>query len=183
MFIRSRSVLFFVSALLILTGPVFAAGGGNLYSMYSDKTVKIYIADVKDTTKEHEMDPQLIKQKLEEALKNRKSIHFEITQNFADAELLVNTEVSEFMWTDHDPVDMLMGAAATAYDIATIEDYARLQADLTVIDGKSKKELWRDLLIATVTKKPMPRKDSQPLVSEELARIFIKNCFSKRRAN
>ncbi len=182
MFIKLRISLFSLCATLFLTASVFAADAGNLYPLFHDKTVKIYIAEVKDSTKEHETDPKVIKEKIEEALKKRKSIHFEITQDPAQAEILVNTEVNEFMWTDHDPVDMFMGAAATAYDIATIEDYARLQADMSVMDAKTQKRLWKERVMATITKKPMPRKESIPLVTEVLAKVFVRDCFSKGRA-
>ena len=182
---NAKRTLLFFCATVFLSSPVFlfAAGTGNLYPLFHDKSVKIYVADVTDATKEHESDAKLIKSKIEEALKNRKSIQFEIVQDPAAAELLVTANVTEFYWTDHDPVDMLMGAAATAYDIATVEDYARLQAAISVTDAKSKKELWKDEhLVATVTKKPMPKNESVPLVSAELAKVFIRDCFSKSRS-
>ena len=175
------SLVVFSSMSLLCAASLLAAEAGNLYPLFHDKTVRVYVAEVKDTTPEHETDPKILKTKIEEALKRRKSIRFEVTQDPSAAEIAVETEVYEFMWTDHDPVDMLMGAAATAYDIATVEDYARLQADMSVRDAKTKKELWKERVMATITKKEMPRKDSTPLVAEELAKVFIKDCFSKRR--
>ncbi len=164
-----------------MVASVFAAEAENLYPLFSDKTVKIYVAEVKDSTKDHETDPKFIKEKLEEALSKRQTIHFQITQDPAEAEILVNTEVYEFMWTDHDPVDMLFGIASAAYDIMTIEDYARLQVNMSVMDAKTHKELWKQRLMATVTKKQMPRKESISLVTEKLVKVFIRDCFSKKQ--
>ncbi len=179
---KSDWILFSLILSLLFATSVFASMTGNLYLLFHDKTLVVYVADVKDSTQGHEVDAKLIKIKIEEALKKRKSITFQITQDPAGADILVDTEVKEFMWTDHDPVDMLMGAAASAYDLATVEDYARLQADMAVIEVKSKKQLWKDHTMATVTKKPMPRNESIPLVAEELAKVFVKNCFSKGRS-
>lgn len=162
--------------------PVFAAHAGSLYPLFHDKTVKVYVAGAKDSTNDHETDPKAIKLKIEEALKSRRSIRFEVVQDPSQAELLVETDVNEYIWTDHDPVDMMMGAASIAYDIATIEDYARLQADMTVSDVKSQKTLWKDRVMATITRKPMSRHESIPLVTEEFAKVFIKDCFSKKRS-
>lgn len=183
MFIRSRSVLISLNALLFFISSVDAAEIGTLYPKFQGKTVRTYVAEVKDSTKDREADPKLIKAKIEDALKNRKSIHFEITQNIAEAEISVDAKVSEFTWSDHDPVDMLMGVGSAAMDAAVVEDYARLQADVTVMDAKSKKILWKDRVMGTVTKKPMLRKDSIPLVSESFAKEFIRDCFSKKRSN
>lgn len=140
------------------------------------------MAEVKDSTKEHEVDPKLVKSEIEEALKNRKSITFELTPDAMGAMILVSIDVDEFYWTNHDPVDQISGAATIAYDIATVEDYARLQANITVTDVKTQKELWKKHVMATITKKPMSRKDSIPLIANTLAKVFIKECFSKRRS-
>jgi len=179
--VKSKFILSFLAASFLCAASLFAMETGNLYSLFHDKTVKVYVAEAKDSTKDHETDPKAIKLKIEEALKNRKSIRFEIAQDPSQAELLVDADVNEFLWTDHDPVDMLMGAAAIAYDMATVEDYARLQADMSVTDAKSGKVLWKDRVIATITKKPMSRPESIPLVAGELAKTFIKYCFSRRR--
>ena len=178
--LKTRAVFVMLFALISLSDPGMTAGP-SLYSQFQGKTVKVYVAEAKDSTQAHETDPKTIKSKTEEALKARKSITFEIVQNPEQAELLIETEVSEYFWTDHDPVDMLMGAAATAYDIATIEDYACLQADIRVTDVRTKNLLWKDRVMATITKKPMSRPESILLVTAELAKTFIKECFSRRR--
>lgn len=178
--IKLRLALIFFIVLLFPIASVLAAETGNLYPLFYGKTVKIHVAEVKDSTKDHETDRKIIKEKLEEALAKRKNIHFQITQDPSEAEIIVNTEVQEFMWTDHDPVDMLIGVVGTVKDIVTVEDYARLQADISMTDTKTHKELWKQRLMATVTKKPMSRKESIPLVTEKFVKVFVRDCFSKR---
>ena len=182
MTLKLRQAFLFLLVLLLFTSSLFAAQTGSLYAKFQGKTVKTFVTEVKDATKDREINPKLLKEKIEEALRNRKSIRFEVVQNAADADISIDTEVNEFMWTDHDPIDMLMGVGGTAMDAAQIEDYARLQADMTVTDHRSKKVLWKERVTATVTKKPMPRAESIPLISEDLAKVFMKECFSKKRA-
>ncbi len=179
--VQSKLVLFFAVVSLLSAADLFASGG-NLYPLFHDKIVKVFVNEIKDSTQEHEVDPKLVKTKIEDALKKRKSINFQIVDDPSNADILIDAQLNGFMWTDHDPVDMLVGTAAIAYDIATIEDYASLDATLSVVDAKNKKALWKERLNASVTKKPMPRQESVPLVSEELAKLFIKNCFSKNRS-
>jgi hypothetical protein len=178
---RRVSIFCTAGALLAFSAVASGAETTNLYPLFHDKAVKVHVAEVKDSTKEHEIDPTVIKRCIEQALKNRKSIRFDVVQDPSQAELQVDMDVTDFLWTDHDPADMLVGAAAIAYDIATIEDYARLQADMSVTDLKSGQVLWKERVMATITKKPMSRAQSIPLVAGELAKTFVKECFSKRR--
>ncbi len=170
-------------AVLTLSVPAvsYASEPGALYRQYEGKTVKVRIADVKDSTAGHEVDPSVVKSALESALKNRKSIHFQIVDGTAPADLVITADLQEFYWTDHDPVDMLGGAAMAAMDAAVVEDYARIQADLSVSDAKKDTVLWKDRVIATVTKKPMSKTESIPVVAEDLAKVFVKECFARKR--
>lgn len=177
-----RSKTFLLSLVVLFSAiTAQASGSQSLFPLYGGKDVKVYIAEVKDSTKEHEVGPSVLRTAIEDALKNRKSITFHSVPTPEEADLLIEVNIQEFMWTDHDPVDMLMGAAATAYDIATVEDYARLQAEVAVTDLKSKKILWKERVMGTITKKPMSRVESIPLVTASFAKAFVKQCFSKKR--
>ena len=153
----------------------------SLFPLFGGKTVKVYVADVKDSTDTHEVDALSVKTKLQEALKGRKSIHFEVVEKPQDAAISIEAELKGSLWTDHDPVDMLMGAGMAAMDAATIEDFASVEADIAVSDARTNKILWQDRVRASITKKPMSRGESISLVSGSLAKEFIKECFSKKR--
>lgn len=153
----------------------------SLYPRFSGKTVKVFIMDVKDSIPEHELDIALVRSKLEMALKERKSITFRTASSAEEADLTVEIDLVSFSWTDHDPVDMIVGIGATAMDAAVVEDYASMQADVTVSDKRSVKPIWRERIFATVTKKPMSKTESVPLVTDNFVKTFIRDCFSKRR--
>lgn len=172
---------FLVVFLLVLQIPSAYCLEESLFPRYSGKTVKVFITDVKDSTPGHELDLALVKSKLEAALKERKSITFRPVSSADEADLTIGIELVSFSWTDHDPIDMIVGIGGTAMDAAVVEDYASMQADVTVHDDRSKKPLWQKRMFATVTKKPMSKTDSVPLVTDSFVKAFIKDCFSKKR--
>ncbi len=154
----------------------------NLFSRYSGKSVKVFIADIQDGTSAHELDLSLVKARIEAGLKERKSIKFQVVTSPDTADITMETTIVSYAWSDHDPIDMLVGIGGTAMDAAVVEDYASLQADVTISDARSKKPLWQKRLFATITKKPMSKPESLPLVTDNFVKAFIKDCFSKRRS-
>ena len=154
----------------------------NLFSRYSGKTVKVFVADIQDATATRELDLALVKARIEAGLAGRKSITFKVVPTAETADITMETKIISYGWSDHDPIDMLVGVGGTAMDAARIEDYASMQADVTVSDVRSKKPLWKKRLFATITKKPMSKTESLPLVTDNFVKAFIKDCFSKRRS-
>ena len=177
---KYKKILFVCFIFVFGKISVSSAEPENLYQRFDGQNVKIYVQNVEDATAEKALDRNQFKEKIEEALKARKSIQFEPIQDPKSAALEIRTTIQEFYWTDHDPVDMIMGAAAIAMDAATAEDYARVQATVLVIDTKTNKTLWENKIMATVTKKPMSKVESIPLVAEDFAKVFIKQCFGKK---
>jgi hypothetical protein len=169
--------LFLTSCLLASAGIAHA---DNLFDKYEGTTVKVFVADIKDSTQDHAMDAQTLKTELQKALTERRSIRFLIVPTAAEAQLTIDTNISEFMWSNNDPIDMLVGVGAVAADAAMVEDYARLQAEVIITDQRTSKIVWKDRVLASVTKKPMSQAESLPLVAEKYAKTFIKNCFSKK---
>lgn len=177
---KMKSILMIVVALLAGTLSAQAAAGPNLLKTFEGREVKIFVADVQNSSPEPLFDTKLVKQKIQDALSARKSIHFTIVSGPEDADLAMEAELREFEWSDHDPVDMLMGLGAAAMDAATIEDYAMLRADVTVKDVKKNTVLWKSLIRSAVTKKPMSETESLPLLTDMFAKDFIKQCFGKK---
>ncbi len=175
---KMKTALFLMFSIL-LTVPAFAESE-NLFQKYDGKSVKVYIAPAKDSTSGHDIDPASLKTKIEEALKARKSIRFQIVDSAEAADLSIDTNLIGYVWSDHDPIDMLVGVGGTAADAAIVEDYASAEADITVTDVRSNRPVWVSRVRASVTKKPMSRAESVPLVSDQMAKTFIKECFSKR---
>lgn len=177
---RAFKYLFFLTVFIYQAQPVFAAPA-TLYNQFGGKTVKVFVDEIKDSTQNHKVNPADIRARLSEALTGRKSIRFQMVDSPGNADLVIHVDLKDFFWSNHDPVDMIAGLGATAMDVAVVEDYAKLDADFTVTDARTGKPLWQDRVIATITKKPMSEIESLPLVTEDLAKVFIKQCFGKKR--
>ena len=159
----------------------WAVGPATLYELYEGKSVKVFIEEIKDSSPQHKLNPPDVKRKLAEALGNRKSIRFQVVEVSAEADVSIGVDLKDFYWTDHDPIDMLMGIGGAAADAAIREDYVKVEADFLVKELKKNSVLWKDRVIATITKKPMSEAERIPLVAEDLAKVFIRECFGKKR--
>jgi hypothetical protein len=157
------------------------ADEAGLYHRFNGKSVKVHLAPVKDSTADHKVDPARLHKGLEEALRARKSIRFVMVPRLEEAEILIEADIKDFMWTDHDPVDMITGIGGTAADAVIVEDYAKLHADVRVTDVSKNKVIWQRRVRATKTKKPMSEAESIPLIIEDFAKTFIRECFGKPR--
>lgn len=167
---------------------IFANAGlclskGNLYNMYrKEPVVKVFLSDVVNASESTEIDTKGLKQKLKDVLEKRKSIRFEVVDNKEEADIAIDCDVTKYSWRSDDPLDMIAGTAAIAYDIFTSENYAYLEAVFTVTDIKSEKELWEKKLKIDLTRKKMSLQESLALINEKTAKIFMRDCFSKGRS-
>ena len=172
---------FAVAACLVFSCAAVFAAEANLYDQWSHKSqVKICVLDIKPAEGK-KADVAGLKKEIEKTLQNRKSIHFVVLPDRAGADIVVEGEVLDFYWTDHDPVDMLMGAGAAAYDAMTIENYARMDAHFKVTDATGK-TVWEDKPAATITSKTLTEAESPARINEDMGKVFVSACFGKKRA-
>lgn len=175
---KVSSAILVISLLFSVTAPAFSA---SLYETYSRKgTVKVFVDMPVDKT-EKKVKTIELKTAFEKALKERKSVRFELVSSREAADLVIETDVVEFYWTNHDPVDMIMGVGGTAMDIARVECYARMTAAIRVKEAKSGRTEWSDKLKATITKADMSEAQSLDLIGDDMAKVLMKEAFGKKR--
>jgi hypothetical protein len=174
------SVFLVVVGLFVSIGQ--SAAADSLYPQFSRKgTVKIFVADPSDTSSNKKTDLAVLKKQIEEALAARKSLKFVIMPVREDADVQVEIEIVEYYWTNHDPLDMIMGTAGAAYDAITIENYSRLQATIAVKDTKAGRPLWQDKVRGSVTDKTMTEIEGPKRAGEKLSQEFVIEAFGKKR--
>ena len=157
-------------------------GSKSLYHKFNvdeKDEVKIYVADITDSSGHGEADIPHLKKTLEDALVTRATINFKLMSTEEGADIVLRTDIMEFMWAEEDPIDEISGTLTIAWDILNKEHYARLQVDFVVIDAKTGKELWEDRVKATITSKTMTQEESIQMVNERVVKIFFRDCFSK----
>lgn len=172
----------FLSVLYLAAASSAYADPNPVYEKLSRQgAVSIYVENVVDATKDKKLDVAGLKTEIEKALAARKSIQFKVVNQASEAEYTLNGSIKDFGWSDHDPVDMLMGTAAIAVDAAKVEDYAFMIGDFSLKETKSGQLIWKNEVRATVTKGGMSEKDSLPLINEDMADILIRSAFGKKK--
>ncbi|MCK4852159.1 MAG: hypothetical protein KAS86_03505 [Candidatus Omnitrophica bacterium] len=153
----------------------------NLYERFSKKeVVKIHVSDVTDSTGGLNMgDLEALRGMLENALVTRMTINFEPVPDMEEADIAVSCDITEFLWTEDDPIDMITGIGPILMDAMIRENYTRLQAVFTVTDPGRGRTLWRKKLKATITDKKIPESESVSMAEERLVKVFMRECFSK----
>ncbi|MBL7073053.1 MAG: hypothetical protein ISS33_04665 [Candidatus Omnitrophica bacterium] len=152
----------------------------NLYKMFSKKDqVKVFVHDAQDKSNAQKVDLRELRQEIEDALILRKSINFEVVSNKAEADIVIDCKVKEFVWMEEDPLDNVHGVVDFVADAVMIANYARLQAIFTVKDASSGKVLWKRTIKATLTEKDMDEAKSMPMANERAIKVFIRKCFAK----
>jgi hypothetical protein len=137
-------------------------------------------------------DLAAIKKALENAFETRLTTNFDIVQKKEDADIEVSCDVTESLWTENDPIDMIGGVGTLVYDVVTKTDYARVQAVFIVKDVKKDKVVWKKKLKATLSDdkmigrelsgKRMTKEEGLALVNEQLADVFMRDGFSKSKS-
>lgn len=167
--------------LLAVFASFSQASSENLFERFEGKSVKVYVADPTDTSENPRVPALILKKAIMDGLEARKSVRFAIVLDPAQADLRVDSAIKGYFWTDHDPVDMLMGTASIAADAALLQDFARIDVDWSVSDVQKDRILWKGTTSGDITKKPMSEADSIPLVTKDVVKSFIRECFGRRR--
>lgn len=166
----------------------------NLFGILKDaKEVNVYVAPVTDSSGEASTMTANIKKHLEDALATRMSINFNVVKDEKDADIVISCDITERIWLENDPVDMVHGVGALAYDLVRNQNYARMKAIFEVKKGPEKillfknrggifrrrDFLYKEELQATITRSNMPEAASEPLLEERIIEVFMRRCFSR----
>ena len=166
-----------LSIFLGLQTPAWAAD--SLYQeLTHTKDVSVFVEPPTDPS-QTKLDTESFRKQIERALHERKSIHFVPAASGADSRLVVQAEIKGFTFSETDPVDMLVGAAAIALDAAKVEHFASIEADFTVREAGRVR--WSDRVRATITDEKMTEPESRTRILERAAHVFVTQAFRKKK--
>ena len=179
--IMRRSLGLFLFSIL-LSGGTGDAGTDSLYETYSRRAeVKVFVSIPTDTSDKKALDPAVLKAALEKSFSERKSIHFHPVPSEADADLALDAETQGFIFSESDPVDMLIGVEAAAMDAATVDHFAAADVLFTVREAKGQKVLWKEKLHASVTDHTMTEAESKDKIAGRLGEVLMREAFGKKK--
>ncbi len=149
------------------------------YFKYKD-VIKVYIDGIINSSGDSKIDVKDLKGNIEKAFLSRTKYNFDIVKDKRGADIIVTVDVEGFFWTDHDPIDIpsLYGAVA---DAVIQENYARMDALITVNETKRNRRLWQQKVIATITSSTMTEKESYDMISARIADMFMKELLKTKK--
>jgi len=170
-------LMFFI---LMLANDGICQDKPNLYNLYRKKAeTKVYILPIENLSNGNKSDAKCLSRELKDALRKRKSVKFSIVKKREDSDITIGCELKSFYWSEDDPIDMIFGTYAIAYDLVTNENYAFQDVIFTVTHTKKNRVLWKERLKIDLTKADMTEEQSIPLINKKTVKTFIRDCFSK----
>ena len=176
---------------LFLTGIILAFAfsgnsldnrGVNILEYFQARNVTgIYIEDISNASGDNLINLGLIKKEIENAFMARVSQKFEIARLRDKSDVALRMEITEYLWTNEDPVDNLIGIGGVAMDVAKQENYARMIAGITIMDTATGDVLWEDTIKATITDDTMTEQASYGRINERIVKVLMRNIFSRNK--
>ncbi len=154
----------------------------NLYNLFRKKAeTRVYIPPIENLSGGNKAGVACLARELKDALRKRRSIRFDIVEREEDSDIIIDCSLLSFCWSKDDPLDLIMGTYAIAYDLITTENYAFQEVKFTVTNTKKNKVLWGERLKIDLTRKDMTEDESIPLINKKTVKTFMRDCFSKNR--
>jgi hypothetical protein len=179
--IMKKQALFAAVFLSLLTAVPAHSDTNPLYeSLSRKKEVKVYVAAPVDPESKLGLDVEVYRESLRKALSGRKSIKFATVDSPAGADILVESEFKGFVFSETDPIDMLVGVGAAAMDAAKQDHYASTEVRMTVKDG-SGAQRWKDTVRASITDATMTEAESRVRILDRAAELFVREAFGKKK--
>jgi hypothetical protein len=145
-----------------------------------DRPIKVYVAEVTDSSgKAGECIP-LLKKDMEEMLASRKRIQFVLTQDKKEADIIMACNITEFFWTDIDPVDDITGIGPILLDSVRKENYGRLTGNFMITDAQTGRVLWESKLKATITGNHITPENAAMMLSDRMMDVLTRGAISKK---
>ncbi|MBN1872328.1 MAG: hypothetical protein JW800_07125 [Candidatus Omnitrophica bacterium] len=177
-----RHLFFVMISAAFLMSVAYAGQDVNILEYFDEKQVtNIYINDIINSTGNENIDLAAFKMNIEDAFLERVNQQFEIAQSPEEADVVMDIEITEYLFTEEDPVDNLIGIGGVAMDAAKQENYARMIAVFKLTDTKTSDVLWQDTLKATITDDEMVEPDSYDLINDRIVKVLMRNLFSRQK--
>lgn len=177
--VKKIAIVSAVAILLFSAAMVLAIPAEFKSFLEGRSNIKICV-ELKNSSKDDKVDMDRLKKLIEEAFASRKSHSFVVVSSPAEADLIMRGDITEYVWLDTDPVDQVWGVGPAAMDAATSDNYARIQAQVEMVDVKHNRVIWSEKVQANVTKHIMPKDASYELVYQRFIRSLMVELFRKR---
>lgn len=174
--------------ILLFVATNLYAGRDNLYEMFEDYyEIKVFLRDIINESGNSDATNEGFRSAFKDVAKNRINIKFIPVDNEADADVIVNSKIREYVFTENPApiraVPFIMMPMVTAADIAEPKSAAKLVVDYEVRRPKDGKIIFVYKKLATDTRKPqekMKKESGYNYALTENINKFMFRAFYKR---
>ena len=172
------AVAAFVASFCVFPYPSQA---NELEQMAENKQpIKVFLGSFSNESGQAEVVPDVFKEDLKKAFKNRKSVHFEIAATPAESDVQVSGIIKKFQYLKNDPVKPAISVVLVAVDAVIIENFVEMDVEFTVLDTRTGNTAWKDKVTSFV-KRMMTPAESIPLIYDKVARRFLSQSFGNKK--
>ena len=143
----------------------------------SKRPIKVYLGEFTNASGQDQISADMFKKEVERALTERRSVSFAIVKSAPESDVQVSATIKSYQYLEADPVKPSLGMIMIL-DAVTIENYADLSAEFTVVNTATGGVAMKAEL-AGYAKRMMTPAESVPLVYDKLAKKFVADTFGK----
>jgi len=149
------------------------------YLSQNEGTTKIYVEDFINSSDDKALNIGDLKKALTTALSDRITHKFIPVDSASKADIILEGDIVEYLWTDKDPVDEIYAAGAALKDAMTEDDYARMKVNLILKYVPTGQIIWNQSVKSTITDTDMPEAESYSRTNEHFSKVFLRQLFKK----
>jgi hypothetical protein len=154
----------------------------SLWEEFFGKKVATFVAEPIDSSGKSADLAKMLRKAIEEELSTRLNIDFDIVTVREGADIVIDCDIKDVVWEGKpSSEDASGGADKGIFGFLGGGEGGRAEAVFTVTDLRIKKVLWQKRLMATVGGKGDPDLTPDERLSERLTRVFMKECFAKKK--
>lgn len=177
---RKEPVIFlaFILAVSLFTDISSALNDDLAYLAKDRRPVSVFLKELKNESGQDRIKVDDFKKIFEAALLRRKAVTFTVVSAPDASDIQISCNLKKYLHSETDPINSYAGTPGMLLDALTVQNYAEITGEFTVVDTKSGKVIWKKSVMAYVEGAMTPE-ESMPLVYDKLARTFLWRSFGK----
>ncbi len=148
----------------------------------SNKTWNIYVDEMTNTSKNKDVSVEKVTELAKALFAARRQPKFNVVDDMADADLVFDGNIIEYIYMKKAPITDITGAGGLAVDVATrgMKKYARMRVEYQIKNaGPNGKVLLDDVTQVTLKPFKMTEQESYGRIYERAPRIFAIDLFKR----
>ena len=149
--------------------------------LLSRGTVNVYVETVANDTGDAKVSEEKETDIVKKMFQGRITPKFKVVSSKADADIVFQGDVKEYVWMEKAPITAIYGAGALVVDLATRgnKNYARKLIKYRICTPEKDKEILKGVTLVTLKQAGMPEEESYAMMRLRGGKMLSKDIFRK----